>query len=109
MVIDRHTAARIAADVEGLGGAWRDLFRAWQRSDTDYLIFLAHTAERIAKRAPLTAMTNGTDGLRAALRLMCGQLSDVECRWFLFVERNSEAERITREELLLDAEVGGIA
>ena len=83
MVLDRATASSVAADIEALGGAWREMFRVWRQSDSDYLLFLAHTTERLAQRAPLTAMTSGADGLRAALRAMFKQLADVECRWFV--------------------------
>lgn len=108
-VIDRRTAPRVARDVMELRGAWREMFRAWQRSDAEFLILLAHTPERLRRRAPLTAMTSGADGLRAALRLMFEQLAEVKCRWFLFVERGTDADDIVRAELLLDATPGGIA
>jgi hypothetical protein len=110
LVIDRPTAARIAVDVKKFGGAWADMFDAWQRMNTfPYLVMLAHTKERIRQRAPLTAMAADDDALRLALKQFCAELSDVKCRWALFVEAGSAAESIAREELLLDTKTEGHA
>jgi hypothetical protein len=110
MVIDRSMAARIAKDVHQFGGAWETVFNAWQRlPEMQYLIMMAHTDERIRKRAPLTAMVVDDDALRDALRVMCQQLDNTQCRWALFVEHGSTAEQITRQEILVDSITQGSA
>jgi hypothetical protein len=68
MIIDRPTAARIAADVYEFGGAWTEMFETWQRTSLPYLIMMAHTKERIRLGAPLVAMVVDDDALRAVLR-----------------------------------------
>jgi hypothetical protein len=104
MIIDRPMAARIAASVKEIGGAWTEMFEAWQRMpEIPYLVMMAHTKERIRQRAPLTAMAASDDGLRDALKICCEQLDNVKCRWCLFVEAGSVAEQIARQELLLDS------
>jgi hypothetical protein len=110
MVIDRPMAARIAKDVHKFGGAWETVFKAWQRLPTmQYLIMMAHTKERMRKRAPLTAMVVDDESLREALRIMCQQLDNVDCQWMLFVEAGSAAEQITRQEILADSITQGNA
>jgi hypothetical protein len=103
MIIDRPTAARIGSDAKEFGGAWTEMFEAWQRTSLPYLVMMAHTEERIRLRAPLTALVTSDDGLRIALRQFCQQLGDVKCRWALFVESGSVAEQIARQELLIDS------
>jgi hypothetical protein len=110
MVIDRPTGALIAADVKKFGGAWVEMFEMWwQLSPMRYLVMLAHTEERFRKRAPLTAMAVDDDALHLVLKQFCGELAGMDCRWALFVEKGSTAERIVRAELLLDAKVAGTA
>jgi hypothetical protein len=110
MVIDRPMGARIAKDVHEFGGAWVEVFEMWQRvTPMQYLIMMAHTDERIRKRAPLTAMAVDDDALRQALRTFCTELTGKQCRWALFVEKGSMAEQITRQEILLDATTEGNA
>jgi hypothetical protein len=111
MVIDRPMGARIAKDVHEFGGAWETVFNAWLRLPSmQYLVMMAHTEERIRKRAPLTAMiADDDDALRMALRTFCDELVGKSCQWALFVERGSMAEQITRQELLLDATTQGNA
>jgi hypothetical protein len=104
MIIDRPMAARIAADVKEFGGAWTEMFEAWQQLPSmAYLVMMAHTKERLRLGAPLTAMVADDDALRIALREFCQQLDNATCRWALFVERDSTAEQIARQELLLDS------
>lgn len=105
VVIDRPTAARITdEDINSLGGAWVEMFEAWKRLEIfPYLVMMAHTEERVRKRAPLTAMSVDSDALRLSLKRFCGELSDVKCQWALFVEAGSIAESIVREEMLRDA------
>jgi hypothetical protein len=110
MVIDRPMAAHIAKDVHEFGGAWEEMFETWQRlSPMRYLIMMAHTDERVRKRAPLTAMAVDDDALRAVLRQCCKQLTGKKCRWALFVEAGSMAEQITRQEILIDSVTEGNA
>jgi hypothetical protein len=110
MVIDRPMAARIAKDVHEFGGAWEEMFETWRRlSPMQYLVMLAHTKERIRKRAPLTMMAVDDDALRQVLRHCCDQLSGKQCRWALFVEHGSTAEQITRQEILTDSIAQGNA
>jgi hypothetical protein len=107
MVIDRPSAARIAADVKALGGAWTEMFEAWQRTSLPYLAMMAHTKERLRLRAPLTAMVADDDGLRLALRHFCSHVINMKVQWALFIELGSPAEQIARQELLLDSVVEG--
>jgi hypothetical protein len=110
MVIDRPMGARIAKDVHEFGGAWEEMFNAWhQMTVPKYLVMMAHTKERIRKRAPLVAMVMDDEGLRETLRLFCQQLDNTQCRWALFVEHGSTAEQITRAEILRDATTEGSA
>jgi hypothetical protein len=110
MVIDRQMAARIAKDVHEFGGAWETVFNAWQRLPSmQYLVMMAHTDERIRKRAPLTVMAVDDDALREALQVFCQQLDNTKCRWALFVEAGSMAEQITRQEILADSITQGSA
>jgi hypothetical protein len=110
MVIDRAMAARIAKDVHEFGGAWTTVFNAWlQLPSMQYLVMMAHTTERMRKRAPLVAMAVDDDALREALRTFCQQLDNTSCRWALFVEHGSMAEQITRQEILADSITQGSA
>lgn len=109
MVIDRPMGARIAKDVHEFGGAWETVFNAWQRLPMQYLVMMAHTDERIRKRAPLVAMAVDDDALRQALQQFCGMLSNTQCQWALFVEKGSAADQITQQELLLDSVPKGSA
>jgi hypothetical protein len=110
MVIDRPMGARIAKDVHEFGGAWTTVFNAWQRLPSmQYLVMMAHTDERIRKRAPLVAMVEDDEALRDALRVFCQQLDNTKCRWALFVEHGSVAEQITRQEILADSITQGSA
>jgi hypothetical protein len=111
LVIDRAIAARITdEEFNSLGGAWTEMVNTWRQSGKfAYLVLLAHTAERMAKSAPLTAMAVDDNGLRIALRKFCEELSDMKCRWILWVEPGSVAETIAHEELLLDTKVEGRA
>jgi hypothetical protein len=110
MVIDRPMAARIAEDVKQFGGAWEEMFEAWQRlPPMQYLVMMAHTNERIRKRAPLVAMAVDDEALRMALRTFCHQLDNTKCQWALFVEHGSTAEQITRQEILADSIAQGNA
>jgi hypothetical protein len=110
IVIDRPMAARIAKDVKEFGGAWEEMFNAWhQMKVPKYLVMMAHTSERIRKRAPLVAMVMDDDALRQTLRTFCQQLDNTKCRWALFVEAGSMAEQITRQEILIDSVTEGNA
>jgi hypothetical protein len=73
------------------------------RTEYEFVVLLAHTQERIRKRAPLTYMAATDEALRSALKQACGELSDVHCRWAILVERGSDAEAVVRAEILLDA------
>jgi hypothetical protein len=110
MVIDRPTSAGIAADIKEFGGAWVEMFDMWRKlSPMQYLVMLAHTDERIRKRAPLTAMAASDDTLRLILKQFCDELAGMQCHWALFIEKGSTAESIARAELLLDAKAVGTA
>lgn len=107
MVIDRATAGDVAADIRALGGAWAEMFDGWCRAEGEYLVLLAHTQERMAKRAPLTLMCLDREHLRKALRMAFAQAAGLTVKWFLFVEKDVEA--LVREELALDGATGGNA
>jgi hypothetical protein len=109
MVIDRPTAARVAADMKELGGAWLEMFDTWRRSDMPFLVMLAHTEQRIRLRAPLTAMAVDEAALRKSLKVFCQQLIGMRCRWALCLEPGSPAEQLVRNELLLDFATEGNA
>jgi hypothetical protein len=107
LVVDRVTAEKVSISIGALGGAWVEMFDTWRRSGFAYLVLMAHTPERLRKRAPLTLMVDTDEKLRDALKLCCSQLNDVKCQWLLCVEAGSSAEAITREEILKDAVAGG--
>jgi hypothetical protein len=111
MVIDRTTAPIVAADVRTIGGAWAALFDAWYAAGdrVPYLVMMAHTKERLRKRAPLTAMAVTDDTLRMAMKRFCAELDGVRCEWGLCLVAGSAAEAIVREELMLDATTEGTA
>jgi hypothetical protein len=107
LVIDRPTAVRIGTRMQEFGAAWVVMFELWLRTDMRYLVMMANTKERV--RAPLVAMAMDDDALRMALQEFCQQLSDTTCQWCLFVETGSAADRITRDEILLDSVTEGTA
>lgn len=109
MVIDQPTAASVIKAIADLGGAWVEMFDTWRRFEIRYLVLLAHTQERLLRRAPLTYMVNSDDVLRITLKSCCAQLDDVDCHWALCVEAGSPADVIVKEEILNDSITKGRA
>jgi hypothetical protein len=109
IVVDRSFEGRVSESIKQLGGSWIEMFDTWRHSGFKYVVMLAHTRERIRKRAPLTMLADSDDNLHTAIRNCCAQLSDVKCRWLLCVESGSSADAIVRAEVFADSIVEGRA
>jgi hypothetical protein len=108
-VIDRPTAARVAGEMNDLGGAWREMFACWLKSHYSFLILLADTKERLRLRAPLTYMAVDEIALRQSLDDCCRRLVGRHCHWSLCLDKQSAAAHATREQLLIEFETEGNA
>lgn len=109
LVIDRPTAEQVNKSIAELGGAWVEMFDTWRRSEYRYLVLMAHTPERLRRRAPLTLMVDTDEALRSAIQTCCLQLDGKQCRWLLCLEPKSVADDIAKAEILHDSVVEGSA
>jgi hypothetical protein len=110
MVIDRASADdKLRRDMMELGGAWPEMYLLWLKTEMPYLIFLAHTRERLLHRAPLTLMPANDDALRQTLQHCFADMQGKRVKWLLLMEKDSVGREITASELLLDFAAGGNA
>lgn len=111
-IIDRSTALNLSDCFRQMGGAWTAMYELWNGLEFAYLGLLAHTPERIRKRAPLTMMIQNAGDettLRKVIQNFCSKLDDVTCFWVFALEKDSLADRVVREEVLRDSVARGNA
>jgi hypothetical protein len=107
IVVDRRAIDDFRPAINKLGGAFVEMFEAWERLTAEYLILLAHTQKRLRFRTPLTFICVNDQALREAMRIACSRIDGLRMTWMIHLTKGSSAESIVRKELLSDAKCGG--
>ena len=105
VVLDRTTGEDVIAQLREYGGGWETGVNVWRRFRMiPYLLLVASSLERVARRAPLAVMAlDASVGAAAA----CNELDDVRCGW-IFACSDATREAVQRIALA-DAVPGGRA
>ena len=105
VVLDRTTGENVIAQLREYGGGWETGVNVWRRFRMiPYLLLVASSLERVARRAPIAVMAQDASVGAAAA---CNELDDVRCGW-IFACSDATREAVERIALA-DAVPGGRA